>query len=142
METFTIAEAAAATGLTKKAMRNRVDRGQLRAVLRDGVRRIPRSELDRLGLLGAGSEAAERQVPHEAASAEAVRSEVIRELLDRVERQSAEITTLRALTAEAESLKNEREVLEAQLFEARARVLELEARAGRRWFRAFRAAAA
>ena len=50
METFTIAEAAELTGLTKKAMRHRVDRGQVRAVKYGGVRRISRAELDRVGL--------------------------------------------------------------------------------------------
>ncbi len=62
METLTIAEAAEATGLTKKAIRNRVDRGQLRAVLRDGVRRIPRSELDRAGLDADSLEAGDGQI--------------------------------------------------------------------------------
>ena len=50
METFTIAEAAELTGLTKKAMRHRVDRGQIRAVKYGGVRRISRAELERVGL--------------------------------------------------------------------------------------------
>ena len=50
MDTYTIAEAAELTGLSKKAMRHRVDRGQLRALKYDGVRRISRSELERVGL--------------------------------------------------------------------------------------------
>lgn len=133
METFTIAEAAEAAGITKKAMRNRVDRGQVRAVLRDGIRRIPRSELQRVGLLGAAHGAASRHLPHEAASPEADHAIAIRELLDRLERQAGEISSLRALTVEADSLKAERENLQTSLFEAQARVAELEARLSRRW---------
>ncbi|MBV9802612.1 MAG: hypothetical protein JO130_05455 [Solirubrobacterales bacterium] len=53
METFTIREAAEACGMTYEAMRARVDRGTLRAGKRreDGARTIPKSELQRLGLL-------------------------------------------------------------------------------------------
>jgi len=53
METFTIREAAEACGMTYEAMRARVDRGTLRAGKRrdDGARIIPKSELERLGLL-------------------------------------------------------------------------------------------
>lgn len=143
METFTIAEAAEAVGITKKAMRNRVDRGHVRAVLRDGVRRIPRAELVRAGLLGAAGEARQRQPNSEAASPEAATTLAVRELLDRLERQAGEITSLRALTVEAESLKNEREQLHDELFQARARITELEARLSRpRWFRALRLSSA
>lgn len=53
MNTFTIAEAAELTGLTKKALRHRVDRGQIRAEKEGNVRRIPRSELERVGLAAA-----------------------------------------------------------------------------------------
>mgnify|MGYP003418243042 CR=1 FL=1 len=52
---LTIAEAAEATGLTHKAIRNRLDRGQIECVLQNGVRRIPRSELLRIGLLSGPS---------------------------------------------------------------------------------------
>lgn len=51
METLTIREAAAHCGTTYQAMRKRVDRGSVRSVKnRDGVRLIPRSELERAGL--------------------------------------------------------------------------------------------
>lgn len=143
METFTIAEAAEAVGISKKAMRNRVDRGQVRATLRDGVRRIPRAELVRVGLIGAAKEAVQRHPSNEAASREATDLLAVRELLDRLERQAGEITSLRALTVEADSLRQEREALRDDLFEARARITELEARLARpKWRRAFRFAAA
>jgi excisionase family DNA binding protein len=141
METLTIAEAAERTGLTHKAVRNRVDRGQLRAVLRDGTRRIPLSELERAGLLGPNGEgagrAAKRQEPHEAASEAAVRA-----LIETIRAQERELVELKALTREAESLRQEtsgerqaREAVQAELFEARARITELEAKlaARRRW---------
>lgn len=63
METFTIREAAKACGMTYEAMRARVDRGTLRAGKRreDGARTIPKSELQRLGLLP-GADVAELQI--------------------------------------------------------------------------------
>ena len=53
METFTIREAADACGLTYEALRARVDRGTIRAGKRreDAARVIPKSELQRVGLL-------------------------------------------------------------------------------------------
>ncbi len=53
METFTIREAAEACGLTYEALRARVDRGTIRAGKRheDAARVIPKSELQRIGLL-------------------------------------------------------------------------------------------
>lgn len=111
MEALTIAEAATATGLSKKAIRNRVDRGQLRAVLRDGVRRIPHSELERAGLWPHAIEAASRQPAAKEAWAE---------LLARLERQAAELAQLRALTREADSLRDERERLEQDFHRERA----------------------
>lgn len=43
--TVTISEAAERTGLTRKAIEQRIARGTLQSVLRDGVRRIPVSAL-------------------------------------------------------------------------------------------------
>lgn len=51
VETYTIRQAAELCGLSVVAMRKRVDRGGVRAVLYEGVRRIPHSELERQGLL-------------------------------------------------------------------------------------------
>lgn len=50
VNTFTIREAAEHCGVTYQAMRKRVDRETLRTVKKDGVRVIPRSELERAGL--------------------------------------------------------------------------------------------
>lgn len=52
---LTISEAAALTGLTRRAMAKRVERGTVRTVKdQRGWRVVPRAELERLGLLGAG----------------------------------------------------------------------------------------
>ncbi len=49
---LTIADAASATGISKKALARRIERGTLRAVHDDEGRRVvPRSELVRAGLL-------------------------------------------------------------------------------------------
>lgn len=49
---YTIREAADLCGMSRDAMRGRVERGSVRSVLgRDGLRRIPASELQRAGLV-------------------------------------------------------------------------------------------
>jgi vacuolar-type H+-ATPase subunit I/STV1 len=83
VETYTLREAAELTGTTVAAMRKKADREQLRTVLREGVRRVPRSELERLGL---------PVEPRPAAT-----TEVISELLARLEQQAAELASLRQL---------------------------------------------
>jgi hypothetical protein len=49
-ETYSIREAADVCRMSYEAMRARVDRGVVAAVKRDGVRHIPRAELERAGL--------------------------------------------------------------------------------------------
>lgn len=50
--TLTVREAMAATKLSEKAIRRRIERGQLRKLTgRDGLIRIPRADLEGLGLL-------------------------------------------------------------------------------------------
>jgi hypothetical protein len=94
VNSFTIAEAAEVSGLTQKALRARIDGGQVRAVLRDGAPpRIPESELRRAGLLPASP-------PRSAEPADGARerpgSEIVRELVAVIERQAAELAELRA----------------------------------------------
>jgi succinoglycan biosynthesis transport protein ExoP len=52
--TVTVSEAAALTGLSKAAVRQRIQRGSLASAVRDGQRLIPVSELERQGLLPSG----------------------------------------------------------------------------------------
>ena len=125
-ETFTIREAAKRCGVTYQAMRKRVDRGALQTVKREGVRRIPRSELERAGLwpgsttsdveLRAENERlrqeleAHRVLAEQAQSAEAAersaRERAERGAVeDRAERGVAE-QRAKALRAEAEAIAN------------------------------------
>ncbi len=120
METLTIAQAAEATGLTKKAIRNRVDRGQLQAVLRDGVRRIPLTELDRAGLATAPAAAGEAGIRQEATSGQSQEVGGWTELLGRLERQAGELAELRQLTREAASLQADRTRLEEAFHQERS----------------------
>jgi excisionase family DNA binding protein len=91
MRSFTIAEAAEATGLTQKALRRRIEEGHLRAVLREGVPpRIPESELRRTGLLP------EREEQDPADGSPPPESEIVRELVAVIERQASELAYLRA----------------------------------------------
>jgi hypothetical protein len=90
VRSFTIAEAAEATGLTQKALRARIEEGRVRAVLRDDMPpRIPESELRRTGLLP------EPAPDLDAASGEGS-TDVVRELVAVIERQAAELAELRA----------------------------------------------
>ena len=92
MRSFSISEAAEATGLTQKALRARIEQGHVRAVLREGMPpRIPESELRRAGLL---PESGEPEPGN--GSAQEGGSEIVRELVAVIERQAAELAALRA----------------------------------------------
>jgi hypothetical protein len=128
--TYTIAEAAELTGLSRKAIARRLERGSLRSLVRNGRRLVPRSELVRAGLVSEDGAAPEPAVTPPApvagageGSPEIMLAALMRELLDRLERQGNEIASYRAITAQAESLHLEREVSEL-----RARLLALEGR--------------
>lgn len=135
MRTYTITEAADLTGLSRKAIARRVERGSLRSVVRNGRRRIPRSELARAGLLEEGegrpleSDPAAPFLPRpatggalaETGGTEDMLAALFREVLDRFERQSQEIAQYRALTVQAESLR-----LTNELADLRMRLAELE----------------
>jgi excisionase family DNA binding protein len=75
-----IAEAARLTGLSKAAIRARVDHGELRAIRRGGLRRISVDELAERGLLDAN--------PHGGDVPDG-------DLLDRLQSQAEEIGRLR-----------------------------------------------
>jgi excisionase family DNA binding protein len=135
VRTYTITEAAELTGTSRKAIARRVERGSLRSVVRNGRRRIPRSELVRAGLLAEGVQQprdgdpvapflprpAAGGVPAETGTTEDMLAALFREVLDRFERQSQEIAQYRALTVQAESLR-----LTNELADLRVRLAELE----------------
>jgi excisionase family DNA binding protein len=92
--TVTIAEAAKLTGLSKEAIRARIDRGTLRVSKRGGVRRVPLDELAELGMLAGGEDVGD----HSPLTTD--------QLLDRLERQAE---TIGALRAENEALTRDLE---------------------------------
>ncbi len=98
-------EAADRTGTTVAAMRKKAERGQLRTVLRDGKRRVPRSELERLGL------------PVELRPV--ATPEVVGELLARLEQQAAELSSLRQLPARIELQEHDHAAQIAAVLEMR-----------------------
>jgi hypothetical protein len=113
METFTITEAARLLDgqITKDALKKRIQRpdapGGLRSVKSaDGKRRIPRSELERVGL---------RVSPVEDNAAQ-----VVRELVEKVAEQERELMRLRALPEQVAAT-------EAEKLAAELRAAELEA---------------
>ena len=133
--TLTISEAAELTGLTRKAIARRIERGSIRSLVRGGRRLIPRAELVRAGLLPAEGKARDPEfesmelldpqsrallepVP---AGQESLLAALLRELVERLERQAGEIAHYRALTARAESLR-----LEGEISELSARLSRLE----------------
>ena len=121
--------------MSRKAIARRVERGSLRSVVRNGRRRIPRSELVRAGLLGEGPQQPRESDPTapllprpasggalaETGTTEDMLATLFREVLDRFERQSQEIAQYRALTVQAESLR-----LTNELADLRVRLAELE----------------
>jgi excisionase family DNA binding protein len=137
--TYTISEAAELTGLSRKAVTRRVERGSLRSLVRRGRRLIPRSELVRAGLIPPEADSANRTVstpglpsPQTTPLADPLSpfgdqalAALLRELLERLERQASEIAHYRAITAQAESLRWDNEV-----GELRARLLALENEGG------------
>lgn len=146
---YTIAEAAAAAGVSKKAMRSRVDRSQanpeaassLRVVMRNGERHVPRAELVRVGLLteGGAPAAPTRPAPStgtEAGAPTAPPAQVVVDvdaMLARVERLAGDLRERLLLESQAGEREREerraRHALEEQLHQARAQLRQAELRA-------------
>lgn len=142
MRTLTVAEASAATGLSPKALRRRIERRTLDSVLdpATGLRRIPLAALERHGLLqGAPQTAPVGQGQPRGTPAGSLD---LSPLLERLEALAAENGALRQLEQRAGSLERQmlaereaRERAEAALFEARARLVVVEAPRRRFWRR-------
>jgi excisionase family DNA binding protein len=124
---LTITEAAELTGLSRKAIARRVERGSVRSVLHSGRRLIPRSELARVGLLPSEGNDGGAEMLTDVALAESVALSqkdigeqsllevLVRELIDRVQRQAGELAHYRTLTAEAETSRLQREVADLRV---------------------------
>ena len=111
METFTIREAAERCQVSYEALRRRVDRGSVQTVRKDGVRRIPQGELERVGLWpGARSDAPE-EVQH---------------LQAELERVHGELRELRLLPRKVDAERRARELIETTLHQERATRQSLE----------------
>lgn len=108
--TYTLREAAELCGLELSVMRKRADRGTLRTVKRGGVRLVPHSELERLGLLPDAE---------------------VRRLAGELERARRELAGVRQLTERAQSaLEAERQAHDLtrdELVEQRAAAVTADA---------------
>ena len=133
MDTFTIREAAKACETSYQSLRKRVDRGTVRTVKKDGIRLIPKSELERAGLWPGSAPAASTSTE-----------------IDTLRRQlaaaNAELDTLRPLPAQLDAERQAREIAEDALHEQRAAAVTAtaqlqEAEAGRQAAEAGRQAA-
>lgn len=148
---LTIREAAATTGLTRTAIRGRVERGSLRSVVgRDGKRRIPRSELERAGLIDhvRGHDGDTGVAGVGGTTLDVASMDAFVALLESLQAQSVALTE-RAVAAETRLQLEQRAAssIEDALHEARAelaaereraealRVELAAAQARRRWFR-------
>jgi len=113
METFTIREAAERCQVSYEALRRRVDRGSVQTLRKDGVRRIPRAELERVGLWqGARSDSPEQ----------------VQRLQSELERLRGELRELRLLPRKVDAERQARELIETTLHEERASRQTAEAR--------------
>jgi hypothetical protein len=111
METFTIREAAERCEVSYQAMRKRVDRGSVQVVHKDGVRRIPRAELERIGLWPG----AQADAPAE-----------IKRLQAKLDQAHQELKKLRLLPQQVEVERETRERVEQALHEERAEKKSVE----------------
>jgi hypothetical protein len=132
METVTITQAATRTGMTAKAIARRIERGTLQAIVKDGKRRIPVAELDRLPR-GTTKPATAGEGNHGATPVE------IAPLIARLEALAGENMKLRLLQEQDSSTESE---LRAQVIRQAARIQELEAKSAKRRFFPRRAQAA
>jgi excisionase family DNA binding protein len=105
METFTIREAAERCELSYQALRRRVDRGTVQTVMKGGARRIPRGELERVGLWPGAQPGAPAEVQR---------------LQHELDVAHQELRKLRLLPREVDAEREARDRVEAALHEERA----------------------
>jgi excisionase family DNA binding protein len=119
VKTYTTQEAAELTGSTVRALRKRIERGQLRGVQHGRYWRIPHAELERLGLIG--PEGTERGQGTEDDTA--VLAALERERAER-RRLAQEVTRLRPLMAHVERVTEDLHREHAERLAAEARAAE------------------
>jgi excisionase family DNA binding protein len=119
MKTYTTQEAAELTGSSVRALRKRIERGQLRAVQQGRYWRIPHAELEHLGLIG--PEGTGRGQGTE--GNDVVLAALERERAER-RRLAQEVARLRPLTAHVERVTEDLHRERAERLAAEARVIE------------------
>lgn len=119
MEAYTIREAAALCGIGHRALRGRVDTGKLRTVKVDGVRRIPRAELERAGL-HILSDGTDGRVATDGSQTEDTSPAALGELIRTIQEQQEELARLRLLPRQVDVEREARERVEQELHRARA----------------------
>jgi hypothetical protein len=136
--TLTIREASRATGLSVKAVRGRVERGSLKAVMVDNRRRIPLGELVGAGLLlteapDAPSVRGSRGSRTDQGTPSGYPTAYLELILDRIDQLREELAKLeravdgiRERAANVEADRETRRVLEARLEAALERIREVE----------------
>ncbi len=120
MKTYTPPEVAELTGLSPRAIRKRIERGQLRAVQQGRYWRIPESELIRCGLLKGAVE--------ELATGHGNETTALLAALDLVEKAQARVDALETELRELRLLPTEVKRTEEDLFRERAARKTLEAK--------------
>jgi hypothetical protein len=123
--------------MSQKALARRAERGSLRVLVKNGKRHVPTSELMRSGLL---DHEGNPKASNEGNQTPRGNHEGFAVLLERLEKLVAENAALRQIEAQTGTLEKElaveresRERAEAALFEARAKLIEREAR--RPWWK-------
>lgn len=129
--TVTIREAVRLTGLTDKAIRRRIERGQLQHLRRDGRVQVSTADLQRQGLITPQGEPT-RDIAAASSMPGAPQGEtVVRELLDRLLAQERELSEVRLLNTQADAAtaaeRRAREEVEAALHQTRAALVQAEA---------------
>jgi excisionase family DNA binding protein len=124
VKAYTTQEAAKLTGSSVRALRKRIERGQLRAVQHGRYWRIPHAELERLGLMGP-EETARGQTTEGTNGNDPILAALERERAER-RRIAQEVARLRPLTAHVERITEDlhRERAERQTAEAKLQELE------------------
>ena len=100
MKTYTTQEAAELTGSSVRALRKRIERGQLRAVQHGRYWRIPHAELARLGMIDPGGTARGQTTE---GTPDVVMAALEHERVER-ERLTRELAALRPLPAQIEQI--------------------------------------
>lgn len=128
MKTYSNQEAAELTGLSVRALRKRIERGQLRAVQQGRYWRIPHVELERSGLVAPLGAAEGQGTEGTGPASDFVLAELERERAER-QRLTQEVARLRPLTVQIERVTDDLHRERAERIAAEARATEATSQA-------------